>query len=194
MIILIFRIKKKIDLHFKKVINAYRIFEIKTLYPERFFYQKKLNFGNFFAVHFDQSKSIVNIGNQVEFRDHCQIRCGNNGKVTLGAHIFFNNHCSINCLSSIDIGNDCQFGEGVKFYDHNHQFSNLSLKINEQGYSFGSIHIGSNCWVGSNVIILKNVTIGDNVVIGAGCIIHKSVPSNTIIFNKQQLEQRVIEI
>ena len=34
--------------------------------------------------------------------------------------------------------------------------------------------------------MLKDVTIGDNVIIGAGCVIHKYVPSNSIILNKQE--------
>jgi serine acetyltransferase len=31
------------------------------------------------------------------------------------------------------------------------------------------------------------VNVGDNVVIGAGCVIYKSIPSGSVIINKQQL-------
>lgn len=91
-----------------------------------------------------------------------------------------NNYCSINCLEKIEIGENTLFGESVKIYDHNHQYS--SEKIEHQA----PIKIGKNCWFGSNVIILKGVTIGDNVILGAGCVIHKDIPSNSIVINKQE--------
>lgn len=109
-----------------------------------------------------------------------------NSHLEIGSGTFFNNSCSINCLYKIEIGSDCQFGEGVKFYDHNHQYAS-GQKISSQPYSFGEIKIGKNCWIGSGAIILKNVVIGDNVVIGAGCVIHKSIPSYSVIVNKQEL-------
>jgi acetyltransferase-like isoleucine patch superfamily enzyme len=37
------------------------------------------------------------------------------------------------------------------------------------------------------VTILNNVTIGDNVIVGAGCLVHKAVPSNTIVMRKEEL-------
>ena len=40
---------------------------------------------------------------------------------------------------------------------------------------------------GKSYVILKGVTIGDNCVIGAGCVIHKDVPPNSIVVNKQKL-------
>lgn len=90
-------------------------------------------------------------------------------------------------MSEISIGDNSQFGESVKIYDHNHQYRNLNLLINQQGYVKGKVIIGSNCWIGSNVVILKDVVIGDNVVIGAGCVIFKSIPSNSIVYNNQNL-------
>jgi len=59
--------------------------------------------------------------------------------------------------------------------------------VSNQGYTIGKIKIGNNCWIGSHVVILKDVTIGDNVVIGAGCIIHKSIPGNSVVMNNQNL-------
>jgi acetyltransferase-like isoleucine patch superfamily enzyme len=107
------------------------------------------------------------------------------GHLKIGNNVFFNNYCSITCLHSITIGDNCQFGESVKFYDHNHQYKVTDQLINAQGYTKGRILIGNNCWFGSNVVVLKDVDIGDNVVVGAGCVIHKSIPSNTVVINMQ---------
>lgn len=79
------------------------------------------------------------------------------------------------------------FGENVKLYDHNHRFTDKQINFKDQGFKVGSIKIGDNCWIGSNVTILCNVSIGDNVVIGANCLIYKSIPSNTVVKNKNDL-------
>jgi acetyltransferase-like isoleucine patch superfamily enzyme len=160
----------------------------KSIFANRFLTGENFKFGRFFDLSFDLSSSEVSIGNNVLIRDFCHFRSGMDGKLQIGNNTFFNNNCSINCFHSIIIGDDCQFGEGVKFYDHNHQYRATDKTINEQGYSTGPIKIGNNCWFGSNVVILKNVQIGDNVIIGAGCIIYQSVPPNTVVMNKSILD------
>ncbi|HCW53830.1 MAG TPA: acyltransferase [Clostridium sp.] len=131
----------------------------------------------------------IQYGNKVEFGKRIGLLKGFNvvveqrGKLIIGNDVFFNNYCSVNCLSSITIGNGCIFGEGVKLYDHNHEYKDKDVPIKQQGFKKGKISIGENCWIGSNVIILNNVNIGDNVVIGANCLIYKSIPSNSIVKN-----------
>ena len=176
-----------ISLRLKSTYSFFKQVEWKVLYEARYVSANRLYFGNSFEIHFDSSISSVKIGKDVQFRNFCQLRTGMNGELIIGNRVFFNNYCSITCFHYISIGDNCQFGEGVKFYDHNHQYKTSDKLISDQGYSTGSIKIGNNCWIGSNVIILKDVVIGDNVVIGAGCIIHKSVPSGSVIINKQQL-------
>ena len=77
------------------------------------------------------------------------------------------------------------FGDGVRIFDHNHQYSNYHVE--KIAFNYGKISIGKNCWIGANVVILKGVTIGDNVIIGAGAVIHKDIPSNSIVVSKEEL-------
>ena len=113
---------------------------------------------------------------------------GNNAELILENKFFMNNFCSINCLEKIEIGENTLFGEGVKLYDHNHEYSNEpTFKVEHQKFKTSPIKIGKNCWLGSNVTILKGVTIGENTIIGAGCLIYKDVPANSIIKLKQEI-------
>ncbi len=116
----------------------------------------------------------------VFFRKAMTINIAQEGRIEIGKNTFFNNYCSLNSHGSIDIGNDCLFGENVKVYDHNHIF-NTYKKIQEEKYKVGNIVIGNNCWIGSNVLILKNAKIGDNCTIAAGCVINEEIPSNSIV-------------
>ena len=144
--------------------------------------------GQGFTIHFPNTQNLQ-LGKSLDFRNYISIWVGKNGKLKLGDKVFLNNYCSINCLHSIEIGENTLFGEGVKIYDHNHQYSyhNDQLNVSKKDFSLGAVRIGKNCWLGSNVVVLKGVTIGDNSIIGAGCVIHKDVPANSVIVNEQKL-------
>lgn len=152
---------------------------------------QKLFLNKTFQLVVEKSEtSKIAIAGSVNCRNNCFIYVGNNAELIIEDNVFFNNSCSVNCLESITIGKNTMFGEGVKIYDHNHSYekNNGELNIALNQYTKGKITIGANSWIGSNVVILKGVTIGDNVIIGANTVVHKSVPSNTILINKQNLE------
>lgn len=144
----------------------------------------------FFKIIFGKH---ITFGKGSTFRKGFSIAIEEDGIIKIGKNVYFNNFCSINSLCSIEIGDDCIFGENVRVYDHNHKFSKKTEKIMKQGYSKGPIKIGSDCWIGSNVTILKGVNIGDNVIIGAGSIIDKDIPSNFIVKPERNLvkEERI---
>lgn len=183
----LFRAIRKIKNLIAGLGRSFTLYKLKILYPKRIFLESKVNYGKFFSIIFDDSTSNITIGTGVQFRDNCQIRSGMHGRLAIGDCVFFNNNCTINCFYDITVGNDCQFGEGVKFYDMNHRYKDNNCMISEQGYNMGKIVIGSNCWFGSNVVVLKDVTIGDNVVIGANCLIYASIPSNSVVTISQSL-------
>ena len=54
-------------------------------------------------------------------------------RLRIGKNCSFNNSCSLNVRHSITIGENCIFGEGVRFYDHDHVFSSVERPIRDQG-------------------------------------------------------------
>lgn len=146
-----------------------------------------MKIGDFCNFSFYPNAKKISIGCGFSIRNYCNILVSNDAELHIGNNVFMNNYCSINCLEKIEIGENTLFGEGVKLYDHNHQYSaSPEFRVEHQKFNAAPIKIGKNCWIGSNVIVLKGVTIGDNVIIGAGCVIHKDIPSNSMIINKQE--------
>ena len=146
---------------------------------------KNLRLGDFCNFSFYADAKKIEFGDNISIRNYCNILVGNNAEINLGNRVFMNNYCSINCLEKIEIGENTLFGEAVKIYDHNHQYS--SEKVEQQQFNTSPIKIGKNCWLGSNVIVLKGVEIGDNSIIGAGCIIYKNIPAGSVVINQQEL-------
>ncbi|HWZ35645.1 MAG TPA: acyltransferase [Mucilaginibacter sp.] len=81
----------------------------------------------------------------------------------------------------ITIGDDVITGPNIQIFSENHNFSDLSQIIKQQGVTKQSTNIGNNCWIGGSVTILAGVTIGDGCVIAAGSVITKSVPANSVV-------------
>jgi acetyltransferase-like isoleucine patch superfamily enzyme len=158
--------------------NSYKLFPIgKSIIISR-----DLIMGSYTNITIDNPNVAIKIDSGVIFKEFCSVLIFPGASLSVGKNVFFNNYCSINCLQEIKVGDNTLFGEGVKLYDHNHEYErNTNLKIHPDKFTLGAISIGENCWIGSNVTILKAVTIGSNVIIGANCLIYKSIPSNSIV-------------
>ena len=191
MILLYFKLTRKSKLLWNQFILKSRLSSYYHLSKKRFRIHKTFKAGSHFSIQSDLSDNFINIDENDLARDNFHIYIGHNGKLNIGKNNFFNNGCSLNCLGNVQIGDNNQFGENVLMYDHNHQYTDKSKLISEQGYNIGNIKIGNNCWIGSNVVILKNVEIGDNVIIGAGCVVYKSIISGTVVINQQNLVEKL---
>lgn len=128
----------------------------------------------------------ITFGKHVTWRDDFHIMIGKNGNVSIGNNCFFNNDCSVNCFNKIEICENTIFGENVRIYDHDHILKNEKIRVKNQGYKMGEVHIGANCWIGSNVVILRNTTIGDNCIIGAGTVVKGKFDNNSKIIGKRE--------
>jgi acetyltransferase-like isoleucine patch superfamily enzyme len=128
----------------------------------------------------------IKIGDQVSIaRDSILICTGiishKGTGITIGDRTGINARAYLAGQGGISIGDDVIIGPNVQIFSENHDFSDLEIKIKNQGFSRQAVTIGNNCWLGSNVIILAGVTIGDGCVIAAGSVVTKSMPQNTII-------------
>ncbi len=81
----------------------------------------------------------------------------------------------------ITIGNDVITGPNIQIFSENHNFTDLTQTIKEQGVTKHLTIIGNNCWLGGGVTILAGITIGDGCVVAAGSVVTKSVPPNSIV-------------
>lgn len=188
-----FRVKlfKKALAFIRKIRVSFFYFGIKFLYGKQIKIGK-IFFSGRFVLDINADKFSIEIKNVV-FRDNCKIRIRKDAELYIGEQVFFNSNCSINCMEKVEIGDNTQFGESVKIYDHNHKFNDPELLIKDQGFSVDAVKIGKNCWIGSNTVILKGVEIEDNVVIGANCVISQNIPEFSLVKNNGSLHIEKIE-
>ena len=125
---------------------------------------------------------IAKIGSFNQNREKLYIGVGRCGNLKIGNHCFFNINSSITCIDSIEIGDNCKFGNNLVIVDHDHNYGAIGKYTNDNPEFISSpIKIGNNVWCGANVIILRGTEIGDNCVVAAGSTLKGKYPANQMI-------------
>ncbi|MGL4852001.1 MAG: acyltransferase [Phocaeicola sp.] len=109
--------------------------------------------------------------------DYC---CINNavGKVQIGNYTRIGLHNTL--IGPVSIGNHVNIAQGVVLSGMNHNYQDLSCRIDEQGVSTNLITIGDDVWIGANCTITAGITIGKHCVIGAGSVVTKDIPDYSV--------------
>ncbi|MCL1057796.1 hypothetical protein L2729_07240 [Shewanella gelidimarina] len=83
---------------------------------------------------------------------------------------------------NITIEDFVSIGSGVHIYTSNHEFSDTTRPIFEQGHrEVQPVVVEKGAWIGANAIILPGVTVGMNSVVGAGSVVTKDVVAFTVV-------------
>jgi acetyltransferase-like isoleucine patch superfamily enzyme len=101
------------------------------------------------------------------------LRMGNNSAV--------GQFTEFGAAGGIEIGNDVIMGSYISFHSENHNFSDTSKLIREQGVTSKGIKLGNNIWVGAKVTFLDGCVVGNNSVVAAGAVVNGTYPDNSII-------------
>ena len=157
---------------------------------KKFFKNKKSSVHSSFKLGINNNIYIsenaeITIEEGVTINESNNIALKKTGQLFVGKNTYIT-RATIACFEKIEIGENCILGEGMKIFDHNHQYTTEPFSVSKTEFNTAPVKLGNNVWTGANCIILKGVTIGDNVILGAGCVIHKDIPANSIVINKQE--------
>jgi acetyltransferase-like isoleucine patch superfamily enzyme len=139
-------------------------------------------------------KSVVHSNALLKINNGGKISIGKNSEIlfgsvimTYGGSISIGDRCSINPYSiiyghgnGVKIGNDVMIAGHTMIVPFNHNFSDLKIKLNEQGIKSHGIVIEDNVWIGAGCKILDGVKIEKGSIIAAGAVVSKSIPPNSI--------------
>ncbi|MCR9016241.1 acyltransferase [Aquiflexum gelatinilyticum] len=153
--------------------------------------------------------AYIHVGRNFIAQDHCEINgLSQKGlvfgdKVTIGSYAIIrptnlyggeagvglkvgNNssigpYAYIGCSGYIEIGDNVMMSPRVSIYSENHNFSETTLPMIEQGVTRSFVKIEDDCWLAANSVILAGVTVGKGSVVAAGSIVTKDVPPYSIV-------------
>lgn len=126
-----------------------------------------------------ESNAGIRIGSGVFIGRNTILSC-KNGNIDLadGANIGFN--CEIFSASHVRIGAGTLLAAYTYVIGGDHDFSDPSKSILEQGRKSDGVTIGEGAWLGAGCKILDGVTIGDKAIIGAGAVVTRDVAAQAV--------------
>jgi len=118
------------------------------------------------------------LGRRSVIESYC---CINNamGDVTIGDHTRIGIHCTV--IGPVCIGNHVNLAQGITVTALNHNYQDVTQRIDEQGVSTSPVVISDDVWIGANAVILPGVTIGRHAVVAAGAVVTKDVPDYCVV-------------
>ena len=99
----------------------------------------------------------------------------------MGNNSAIGDYTHFGAAGGIEIGDDVIMGSYISFHSENHNFSDTSKLIREQGVTSKGIKLGNNIWVGAKVTFLDGCVVGNNSVVAAGAIVNDVFPDNVVI-------------
>jgi acetyltransferase-like isoleucine patch superfamily enzyme len=129
----------------------------------------------------------LQFGNDVTICEGTMIRPSGHWGGKLGVGMVMGNRSSIGaysyigCSGDLRIGDNVMIGARLTIIAENHNFSDLTRPMNQQGVNNKGIVIGNDVWIGACVTILDGVTVGDHSIIAAGAVVTKDIQPFAIV-------------
>jgi acetyltransferase-like isoleucine patch superfamily enzyme len=125
------------------------------------------------------SNSGITIGDGVFIGRNSILSCKNGDiQIENGANIGFN--CEVFSASRVRVGPQVLVAAYCYVIGGDHDLSDPSAAVLEQGRRSAGISIGAGAWLGAGAKILDGVSIGDRAVIGAAAVVRDSVPDGAV--------------
>lgn len=99
----------------------------------------------------------------------------------LGNYSTLANDCFIGAAGGVWIGDYVAIGQNVRFHSENHDFSDPTKKICEQGTTHKGIRIEDDCWIGAGAVFLDGAELGKGCVVGANTVVNGVFPAYSVI-------------
>jgi len=145
----------------------------------------------------------VHIGDNVVIDDNCLVdaKGTTNAGIRIGRGVFVGRNTILSCKNGdIDLADDVNVGFNCEIFSAStvtigqgtllaaytyviggdHDFSDPSKSILEQGRKSDGVRIGAGAWLGAGAKVLDGVSVGDNAIIGAGAVVTSSVPAQSV--------------
>jgi acetyltransferase-like isoleucine patch superfamily enzyme len=118
------------------------------------------------------------LGDNSTIEDFCTVNngmggiyIGNNVRIGIGSVL----------IGPVRVGHHVRLAQNVVITALNHNYSDVSKPISEQGVNTKEVVIGDETWIGANSVILPGVNIGKHCVIAAGSVVTKPIPDYCVV-------------
>lgn len=100
--------------------------------------------------------------------------------IKIGRRTFVGESVIIRGQGGVTIGDSVLIAPMAKIMAVNHNFTDLTRPILDQGITCEGITIEDGAWIGAGATVLDGVSIGRGSVIGANAVVTRDIPAHTV--------------
>lgn len=126
-----------------------------------------------------QGPLTVTLGTRVAFYRGVSIR--GRGHLQIGDGCSINSGVIFGLTCDLTLGQNVLVGDNVSFRTADHEFSDLTRPIVDQGERRARILVEDDVWLGANAVVLRGVRIGKGAIVGANAVVTRDVPPLAIV-------------
>ena len=101
------------------------------------------------------------------------------GTLRLGEKSVLGRHNVINCYLDVEIGSCALLSDWIYITDFDHDTTDLTRPIKDQGIVKAPVRIGPDCWIGNSAVVMAD--IGPQSIVAAGSVVVEPVAPGTIV-------------
>jgi acetyltransferase-like isoleucine patch superfamily enzyme len=116
----------------------------------------------------------VHIGDLTRLRAH-------EGTLRVGDKVVIGSDSTVNCYLDLEIGAAALISDWVYICDFDHEMSDITVPIKDQGIVKTPVRIGPGCWLGVKSSVLRGTVIGADSVLAAHAVARGSYPELSVI-------------
>ncbi len=172
----------------KRIVSLLVIAKYKIRYNKKFQCKWSVIIDNSLIIRINGNGTLI-IGNNVEIRHGVILNVSNDGSLEIGDEVFINDYCCLNSQERITIEKGVQLGQGIRIYDHDHDYKREDFKYY---FKRSEVTIGEKAWIGSNTVILMGSVIGKRSIIGAGTVVKGIIQPYNVLYTKCPISYKKI--
>jgi acetyltransferase-like isoleucine patch superfamily enzyme len=144
------------------------------------------------AVYLDQGVYLhatpggIDIGDRTTIMHNTELHVFNfrdlpHAFIKIGRDTFIGESVVIRGQGGVTIGDSVLLAPHAKVLAVNHNFSDTSRPIIEQGITGRGIDIEDGAWIAAGAVVLDGVRVGRGAVVGANAVVTHDVPPHTVV-------------
>ncbi|MBF0170225.1 MAG: acyltransferase [Nitrospinae bacterium] len=149
-------------------------------YPRRITLGEKVRVGRGVLLDAKGRETFIDLGDEVSLGEETVLSC-KEGSLRIGARVTVGKRCNLSSNSLITLGDGAALGDEVCLFATMHTFDDLSVPIQEQGWTSKGIIVGAGARIGAGSSLLDGVTVGEGAVVLPGSVVTADVAAGAAV-------------
>lgn len=131
---------------------------------------------------FIAGRKRISIGSRTRIFPGIRMEAIDTGEIKIGDNVAIEQNVHITSMGSkLIVGDNTTIAPNVFLSNLEHEYSDTTKSVMDQGYNLKDTVIGEGCFIGYGAAILAGTVLGKHCIVGANAVVKGLFPDNCVI-------------